>query len=53
MTEFFCSPRYPDPARTVVRFNGGAQAAHNVVTADGRQHTFAQFGSGSRSPSCR
>ncbi|MGH3238625.1 MAG: adenylosuccinate synthetase, partial [Streptosporangiaceae bacterium] len=53
VTEFFCSPRYPDPARTVVRFNGGAQAAHNVVTADGRQHTFAQFGSGSRSPSCR
>jgi adenylosuccinate synthase len=30
----------------VVRFNGGAQAAHNVVTADGRHHTFAQFGSG-------
>ena len=33
-------------ARAVVRFNGGAQAAHNVVLADGRQHTFAQFGSG-------
>ncbi|MEY9966259.1 adenylosuccinate synthase [Streptacidiphilus sp. MAP12-16] len=32
--------------RTVVRFNGGAQAAHNVVTPDGRHHTFAQFGSG-------
>lgn len=31
---------------TVVRFSGGAQAAHNVVTADGRHHTFAQFGSG-------
>ncbi|MET0862865.1 MAG: adenylosuccinate synthetase [Nakamurella sp.] len=29
----------------VVRFNGGAQAAHNVV-ADGVHHTFAQFGSG-------
>ena len=29
----------------VVRFNGGAQAAHNVV-AGGRHHTFAQFGSG-------
>ncbi len=28
-----------------VRFNGGAQAAHNVV-ADGVHHTFAQFGSG-------
>lgn len=33
-------------AHTVVRFNGGAQAAHNVVTDDGRHHTFAQFGSG-------
>ncbi len=30
----------------IVRFNGGAQAAHNVVTPDGRHHTFAQFGSG-------
>ncbi|MEV4709254.1 adenylosuccinate synthetase [Actinoplanes sp. NPDC049316] len=29
----------------VIRFNGGAQAAHNVV-AGGRHHTFAQFGSG-------
>jgi adenylosuccinate synthase len=26
-----------------VRFNGGAQAAHNVVLPDGRHHTFAQF----------
>jgi adenylosuccinate synthase len=30
----------------VVRFSGGPQAAHNVITADGRHHTFAQFGSG-------
>ena len=30
----------------VIRFNGGAQAAHNVVTENGRHHTFAQFGSG-------
>lgn len=29
----------------VVRFSGGSQAAHNVVTTDGREHTFAQFGS--------
>jgi adenylosuccinate synthase len=35
-----------EPVHTVVRFNGGAQAAHNVVTPDGRHHTFAQFGSG-------
>jgi adenylosuccinate synthase len=30
----------------VVRFNGGAQAAHNVVNDDGTHHTFHQFGSG-------
>lgn len=34
-------------AELVVRFNGGAQAGHNVVTDDGRHHTFSQFGSGS------
>ena len=34
------------PVTAVIRFNGGAQAAHNVVTAGGRHHTFAQFGSG-------
>ncbi len=47
----------PDSAaalpRTVVRFNGGAQAAHNVVTADGRHHTFAQFGAGTFTPGVR
>jgi adenylosuccinate synthase len=32
-------------AHTVVRFNGGPQAGHNVVTPDGRHHTFSQFGS--------
>jgi adenylosuccinate synthase len=31
---------------TVVKTNGGAQTAHNVITDDGRHHTFAQFGSG-------
>jgi hypothetical protein len=39
--------------RTVVRFNGGAQAAHNVVTPDGRHHAFAQFGSGMFTPGVR
>jgi adenylosuccinate synthase len=34
------------PKTAVLRFNGGAQAAHNVVTETGRHHTFAQFGSG-------
>ncbi len=33
-------------AKTVIRFNGGAQAGHNVVLQDGRHHCFAQFGSG-------
>ncbi|MDU0295245.1 adenylosuccinate synthetase, partial [Saccharothrix longispora] len=33
------------PTTAVIRFNGGAQAAHNVV-ADGRHHTFSQYGSG-------
>ncbi|HET6250027.1 MAG TPA: adenylosuccinate synthetase [Tepidisphaeraceae bacterium] len=32
-------------ARAVVRFNGGPQAGHNVVTPDGRHHTFSQFAS--------
>lgn len=33
-------------ANLVVRFNGGPQAAHNVVCSDGKHHTFSQFGSG-------
>ena len=40
-------------AGLVVRYNGGAQAGHNVVTADGRQHTFAQFGSATFIPGVR
>jgi adenylosuccinate synthase len=34
------------PVDLVVRYNGGCQAAHNVVTADGTHHTFSQFGAG-------
>jgi adenylosuccinate synthase len=42
-------------AHTVVRFNGGAQAGHNVVApAEGnspaRHHTFSQFGAGTFVP---
>ncbi|WP_395727581.1 adenylosuccinate synthetase [Nakamurella sp.] len=40
--DFLCSQ---GDVAGVVRFNGGAQAAHNVI-ADGRHHTFRQFGSG-------
>ena len=34
------------PVQAVVRFNGGAQAAHHVVGPSGEPHAFAQFGSG-------
>ena len=42
-------------AHTVVRFNGGAQAGHNVVTpaaanSPARHHTFSQFGAGTLVP---
>lgn len=37
-------------ATLVVRYNGGAQAGHNVVTAEGVHHTFAQFGAGTFVP---
>jgi adenylosuccinate synthase len=40
-------------AKLVVRFNGGAQAGHNVVTTDGRAHTFSQFGAGTFVPGTR
>lgn len=33
------------PDHVVVRFNGGCQAAHNVVY-QGKHHTFSQFGAG-------
>lgn len=33
-------------AHTVVKHNGGAQAAHNVVLPSGKNHIFHQFGSG-------
>ena len=35
-----------DENTLVIRFNGGAQASHTVVTSDGRQHVFHHFGSG-------
>src|SRR5690606_29247276 len=40
-------------ATLVVRTNGGAQAGHNVVTADGRHHTFSQLGAGTFVPGVR
>ena len=54
VVDWLCSPRNGHrPAHAVVRFNGGAQAAHNVVTPDGRHHTFAQLGSGTFHPGVR
>ncbi|MFD6393438.1 adenylosuccinate synthetase [Nocardia sp. NPDC060259] len=43
--DWLCAAEAGLGVAAVVRFNGGAQAAHNVV-ADGRHHTFAQFGAG-------
>lgn len=37
----------------VIRYNGGAQCAHNVVSPEGKHHTFAQFGSGTFVPGVR
>lgn len=41
--DYICSREQID---MVIRFNGGFQAAHNVVMSDGRHHCFSQFGSG-------
>jgi adenylosuccinate synthase len=41
--EFLC---HHTTADLVVRYNGGPQAGHNVVTPEGRHHCFSQFGSG-------
>ena len=37
-TDYFCSLG----AGMVVRFNGGAQAGHRVVTDEGMEHVFSQ-----------
>jgi adenylosuccinate synthase len=43
IVDFLCRSR---DVGMVVRYNGGSQAAHNVVTPEGIHHTFSQFGSG-------
>jgi adenylosuccinate synthase len=35
-----------DRDAAVIRFNGGAQAGHTVVTEDSRRHVFSHFGAG-------
>lgn len=43
MVDYFAATGQYD---TVVRFNGGSQAGHTVVTPDGEKHVFSQIGSG-------
>lgn len=42
MVDYLCS----QGAGMVVRFNGGAQAGHTVVTPDNERHVFHHFGAG-------
>lgn len=42
VTDYLCA----QGAGMVVRFNGGAQAGHTVVTPDGERHVFSHVGSG-------
>lgn len=44
ITDYLCAR---GDAGVVVRFNGGAQAGHTVVTPDGDRHVFKQIGAGS------
>lgn len=53
VVDWLCSRESSRPVHAVVRFNGGAQAAHHVVTRDGRSHAFAQFGAGTFTPGVR
>lgn len=41
-----------DHLTLVVRYNGGAQAGHNVVMPDGRAHEFQHFGAGCFKAAC-
>lgn len=46
--DWLCPDQADLDVAAVVRFNGGAQAAHNVTVGE-RHHTFSQFGSGTLS----
>ena len=47
MTDYFVSQALDEGRKPlVIRFNGGAQAAHTVVTPEGLEHVFSHFGSG-------
>lgn len=47
MTDYFCHELSKENKCLNVRFNGGAQAGHTVVTPNGRRHVFHHFGAGS------
>ena len=44
VTDYLCSN---NERPLVIRFNGGQQAGHTVVSASGQRHVFSNFGSGS------
>jgi len=50
MTDYLCRLY---GIRLVVRYNGGSQAAHNVVTDTGQHHMFSQIGSASFVPKAK
>jgi adenylosuccinate synthase len=43
MTDYLCRKHNAD---VVVRFNGGANAGHTVITPEGQRHIFSHIGSG-------
>lgn len=43
ITDILCAK---NPSTINIRFNGGAQAAHTVVTPDGKRHVFRHLGAG-------
>ena len=46
VTDYLCAH---ENQCVVVRFNGGAQAGHTVLTPDGKRHVFSHFGAGTYS----
>jgi adenylosuccinate synthase len=47
IVDWLIRQRAPRGDGLVVRYNGGAQAAHHVISPEGRTHCFAQLGAGS------
>lgn len=53
IVDWLCSRPASRAVHAVVRYNGGAQAAHHVLSPRGSAHAFAQFGSGTFTPGVR